>query len=124
MNSEENNEKQIDKLERMEKIYADAERHESVMDKIETEDVDFCAPLRKVFKWALLIVWLACVAVLITGGDFPLPASGILFSGGIYAALNIPKFLHENKKGDVVVAAIVTIATIALSIILIIGSRW
>ena len=41
MNSEENNEKQIEKLERMEKIYADAERHESVMDKIETEDVDF-----------------------------------------------------------------------------------
>ena len=125
MNSEENNEKQIEKLERMEKIYADEKRHESVIDKIETEDSDFCAPLRKVFKWVLLIVWLACVAILVTGGDFTIPASGILFSGGIYSALYIPKFFRQNKKGDVVIAAIVALATIGLSVILITGnSVW
>ena len=33
MNSEENNEKQIKKLERMERIYADEKKHESVIDK-------------------------------------------------------------------------------------------
>ena len=84
MNSEENNELQIKKLERMERIYADTEKHESVIDSIDTEPSDFCAPIRKVFKWILLIIWLACVAILITGGDFTLPASGILFSGGVY----------------------------------------
>lgn len=122
MNSEENNDLQIKKLERMERIYADTEKHESVIDSIETEASDFCAPIRKVFKWILLIIWLACVAILVTGGDFTLPASGILFSGGVYAGLCIPKFLHENKKGDAVISGIITIATIALAIILLTGN--
>jgi len=38
MNFEDNNQKQIDKLARMEKLYQDVEKHESVMDKIEAEE--------------------------------------------------------------------------------------
>ncbi len=118
MNSEENNQKQIDKLARMEQIYADEKRHESVIDKVKDEDEDVCATARKFFKWALLIVWAACVVTLFTGGDFSISAAAILISGGIYSALCITKFLHENKKGDVAAAIIVTALTVSLGILL------
>lgn len=117
MNSEENNQKQIDKLSRLEKIYADSEKHESVIDRIDADE-DFCAPLRRVVKWIVLIIWVACVFVLFTGGDFTITASGILFSAAVYIGLCIPKFLHEKKKGDVIVAIIATVGCLALAIIL------
>ena len=44
MNFEDNNQKQIDKLARMERVYQDAEKHESVMDKIEAEEEETSAP--------------------------------------------------------------------------------
>ncbi|MBP3857000.1 MAG: hypothetical protein IK990_15450 [Ruminiclostridium sp.] len=121
MNSEENNEKQIQKLARMERIYADEKKHESVMSRIEDDDEDICAIARKFFRWALLIVWAACAVTLVTGGDFGLPAGAILVTAGIYSALCVTKFLHEKKKGDAVVAVIVAVAAIALGILLIVG---
>lgn len=123
MNSEENNEKQIEKLSRMEKIYADEKKHESVMDKIELEDEDICAPARKIFKWALLITWAACAVSLVTGGDFGIAAASILFAGGIYSGLCVTKFLHLGKKGDAVVSVIVAVATILLGILLLTGNK-
>ena len=121
MNSEENNEKQIEKLNRMEKIYADEEKHESVMDKIEFEDGDICAEARKIVKWAVLITWLACAFTLVTGGDFSLSAAGILFSGGIYLGLCVTKFLHKKKKGDAVISALGAAGMIALGILLLVS---
>ena len=62
MNFEDDNKKQIDKLERMEKIYADSEKHESAMPKIEAEEEeDLCAFPRKIFKWVLVFTWAACI---------------------------------------------------------------
>ena len=123
MNSEENNEQQIQKLARMERIYADEKKHDSVMDSIKEEDEDVCATARKFFKWALLITWLACVVTLVTGGDFTLAASAILITGGIYAGLCITKFLHENKRGDAIVSIVVAVATIALGILLLVSNN-
>ena len=118
MNSEENNQKQIDKLARMERIYADEKKHESVMDKIKEEDDDICAIARKFFRWALLIVWGACAVMLVTGGDFSISVSAMLITVGIYSALCITKFLQQGKKGDVIVAGIVTVLTVSLGILL------
>ncbi|MBR5089587.1 MAG: hypothetical protein IK093_09165 [Ruminiclostridium sp.] len=123
MNSEENNEKQIEKLARMERIYADEKKHESVMSSIEDEDEDVCAVARKFFRWALLIVWAACAVTLVTGGTFSLSAGAMLITAGIYSALCVTKFLHEKKRGDAVVAVIVAVATIALGILLFVGVR-
>ena len=123
MNSEENNEKQIDKLSRMEQIYSDAEKHKSVMDKIKDEDDDICAPARKIFKWALFLTWGVCLVTLVSGGDFSVAASAILFASGVYAALCVTKFIHEHKKWDTLVSVIVAVVTIALGIILLTGGR-
>jgi hypothetical protein len=121
MNSEENNEKQIEKLARMERIYADEKKHESVMDRIKTEDDDVCAIARKFFRWALLIVWVACAVTLVTGGDFSIAAGAALIAAGVYSALCVTKFLSEGKKGDVVISVIVAVATISLGILLLVS---
>lgn len=123
MNSEENNEKQIQKLARMERIYADEKKHESVIDKIKDEDDDICAIARKFFKWALLVTWAACAVTLVTGGAFSLAAAAILITGGIYAGLCITKFLHENKKWDAAVSLVIAVATIALGILLLVSNH-
>ena len=123
MNSEENNEQQIQKLARMERIYADEKKHDSVKDSIKEDDEDICATARKFFKWALLITWAACAITLVTGGDFTLAASAILIAGGIYAGLCITKFLHENKRRDAIVSIIVAVATIALGILLLVSNN-
>ena len=122
MNSEENNEKQIEKLARMERIYADEKKHESVIDRIKDEDEDVCATARKFFRWALLIVWAACAVTLVTGGDFSISAGAILITGGIYAALCVTKFLNEKKIGDVVVSGIAAVATISVGLLLLVGN--
>ncbi|MBQ3842681.1 MAG: hypothetical protein II820_08325 [Ruminiclostridium sp.] len=122
MNSEENNEQQIRKLERMERIYADEKKHDSVIDKLEDGDEDVCAIARKFFKWALLITWAACAVTLVTGGDFSLSAAAILITAGIYSALCITKFLHAKKTADAVIAVVVAVAAIALGILLLVGN--
>lgn len=123
MNSEENNEKQIRKLERMERIYQDEKKHDSVIDKIKDEDEDICAIARKFFKWALLVTWAACVVTLATGGTFSLAAAAILITGGMYSALCITKFLHEGKKWDAFVSLAVAVGTIALGILLLVSNH-
>lgn len=124
MNSEENNELQIKKLERMERIYADERKHEpAVKGSDDDDDEDVCAIARKFFRWALLVTWLACAFTLVSGGDFSLPAAAILISAGIYAALCITKFLHEKKKGDAVVSVLIAVGTIALGILLLVSNN-
>jgi uncharacterized membrane protein YjjP (DUF1212 family) len=123
MNSEENNEKQIEKLARMERIYADEKKHESVIDRIKDDDEDICATARKFFRWALLITWAACAITLVTGGDFTLAAAAILITAGIYAGLCITKFLHEGKRGDAIVSVIITVAATALGILLLVSNN-
>ena len=123
MNSEENNEQQIKKLERMDSIHADEKKHESVIDRVEDDDEDICAVARKFFRWALLITWAACAVTLVSGGDFSLPAAAILITAGIYSALCITKFLHQKKKGDTVIAVIVAVLTIALGILLLVSNN-
>ena len=107
----------------MERIYADEKKHEPVISSAGDDDEDICYTARKFFKWALLITWLACAFTLVSGGDFSLPAAAILITGGIYAALCVTKFLHENKKGDAIVSVIIAVATIALGILLLVSNN-
>ncbi len=122
MNFEDDNQKQIDKLERMEKIYADAEKHDSVMDKIEAEEEeDLCAFPRKIFKAIMLVTWAACLFSVFAGADFQLPLCGILFSLGAYTALCVTKFLQKKKTADAVISVIVAVACISLGVLLLIN---
>lgn len=121
MNFEDDNKKQIDKLERMEKIYADSEKHESAMPRIEAEEEeDLCAFPRKIFKWVLVFTWAACIFALVAGMDFSVALCGMLFSLGIYCGLCITKFLQKKKIGDVVVSGVGCAACILLSILLLV----
>ena len=123
MNSEENNERLIAKLERMEKIYSDEKKHESVMSRIDDEDTDICYTARRFFKWALLVTWLACAFTLVSGGDFSLPAAAILITAGMYSGLCVTKFLNEKKTWDAVVAGVIAAAAIALGILLLVSNN-
>lgn len=121
MNFEDNNQKQIDKLERMERIYADTERHESVMDKIEEEEEeDLCAFPRKIFKYIMFLMWAASIFAVFAGVDFLLPLCGILFSVGIFCALSVTMFLRKQKTADAVISVIVACACLLLAILLLV----
>lgn len=121
MNFEDDNRKQIDKLERMERIYADTERHESVMDKIEEEEQeDICAFPRKIFKYIMFLMWAASIFAVFAGVDFLLPLCGILFSVGIFCALSVTMFLRKKKTADAVISVIVACACLLLAILLLI----
>ncbi len=121
MNFEDDNQKQIDKLERMERIYADAERHESVMDKIEEEEEeDLCAFPRKIFKYIMFLMWAASIFAVFAGVDFLLPLCGILFSVGIFCALSVTMFLRKKKTADAVISVIVACACLLLATLLLV----
>lgn len=119
MNFKDNNQKQIDKLARMEQLYKDAEKHESVMDKIEAEEEeDICAFPRKIFKTVLILTWIACIGGLMVGVDVSLVLCAMLFTLGIFLGLSVTKFLKKDKLGDAIISAVVAIAVIALSVLL------
>lgn len=119
MNFKDNNQKQIDKLARMEQLYKDAEKHESVMDKIEAEEEeDICAFPRKIFKTILILTWAACIGALMVGVDVSLVLCAMLFTLGIFLGLSVTKFLKKDKLGDAIISAVVAIAVIALSVLL------
>ncbi len=119
MNFEDNNQKQIDKLARMEQLYKDAEKHESVMDKIEAEEEeDVCAFPRKIFKIIMIFTWVACIGAVIAGVDFSLALCAMLFSLGIFLGLSVTKFLKKDKLGDAIISAVVAVGAVTLSILL------
>lgn len=124
MNFEDNNQKQIDKLARMEQVYQDIEKHESVMDKIEAaEEEDICAFPRKIFRTIMIFMWIACVGAVIAGVDLTIAICGALFSLGIYCGLSVTKFLKEEKLADAIISALVAAGAIVLSIILLTGKQ-
>ena len=119
MNYEDNNQKQIDKLARMEQVYQDKEKHESVMDKIEeAEQEDICAFPRKIFKTIMFVMWGACILAVMAGTGLTLPLCGVLFSLGIFLGLSVTKFLKEDKLADAIISAVVAIGSILLAILL------
>ncbi len=123
MNYEDNNQKQIDKLARMEKLYQDVEKHESVMDKIEAEEEeDICAFPRKIFKIVLIIMFVACIGAVLMGVDVSLALCGILFSLGIYCGLCVTMFLKKEKLVDAIISALVAVGTIGLSVLLLMNN--
>lgn len=121
MNFEDNNQKQIDKLARMEKVYQDTEKHESVMDKIEAEEEeDICAFPRKIAKWLMILMWGFSLVGIAAGVEFTVLVCGMLFSLGLFCGLNITKFLKKEKLSDAIISAIVAVACIALAILLLV----
>ena len=124
MNFEDNNEKQIDKLARMEKIYQDAEKHESVMDKIEAEEEeDICAFPRKIAKWLMILMWGFSLVGVIAGVEFTILICGMLFSLGLFCGLNITAFLKKDKLADAIISAVVAIACLTLAILLLVNNH-
>ena len=124
MNFEDNNEKQIDKLARMEKIYQDSEKHESVMDKIEAEEEeDICAFPRKIAKWLMILMWGFSIVGIIAGVEFTVLVCGMLFSLGLFCGLNVTKFLKKEKLADAIISALVAAACIALAILLLVNEH-
>lgn len=116
---EEENKKQIDKLERLGQIYADSEKHESVMSELEEEE-DICAFPRKIFKWIMIITWAACVVGLFGGIDMSLALCGMLLSLGIFCGLCVTKFLQKKKISDAVISALVCAGCIMFAVLLLI----
>jgi len=119
MNQILHNQKQIDKLARMEQVYQDKEKHESVMDKIEAEEEeDICAFPRKIFKTIMFVMWGACILAVMAGTGLTLPLCGILFSLGIFLALSVTMFLKKDKLVDAIISALVALGSILLAILL------
>lgn len=119
MNFEDNNQKQIDKLARMEQVYQDKEKHESVMDKIEeAEEEDICAFPRKIFRTIMIFMWIACIGAVIAGVELTIPLCGMLFSLGLFCGLSVTKFLKQEKLADALISGVVAAATIVLSVLL------
>ncbi len=122
MNYEDNNQKQIDKLARMEKLYQDVEKHESVMDKIEAEEEeDICAFPRKIAKWLMILMWVFSIVGVAAGVEFTILVVGMLFSLGLFCGLNVTNFLKKEKLADAVISAVVAIVCIALAILLLVN---
>ena len=124
MNFEDNNQKQIDKLARMEKLYQDVEKHESVMDKIESEEEeDICAFPRKIAKWLMILMWAFSLVGIAAGVEFTVLVCGMLFSLGLFCGLNVTKFLKKEKLADAVISALVAAACLALAILLLVNEH-
>ncbi len=122
MNFEDNNQKQIDKLSRMEKVYQDSEKHESVMDKIEAEEEeDICAFPRKIAKWLMILMWVFCLVGVAAGVEFTILVCGMLFTLGLFCGLNVTKFLKKEKLADAVISALVAAACLALAVLLLVN---
>ncbi len=122
MNYEDNNQEQIDKLARMDKLYQDIEKHESVMDKIEAEEEeDICAFPRKIFKIIMIFMFVACIGAVMAGVDFSLALCGILFSLGVYCGLCVTMFLKKDNLKDAIISAVVAVGTIGLSVLLLLN---
>ena len=124
MNFEDNNEKQIDKLARMEKIYQDSEKHESVMDKIEAEEEeDICAFPRKIAKWLMILMWVFSLVGIGAGVESTVLICGMLFSLGLFCGLNVTNFLKKEKLADAIISALVAAACLALAILLLVNEH-
>ncbi len=124
MNFEDNNQKQIDKLARMEKLYQNVEKHESVMDKIEAEEEeDICAFPRKIAKWLMILMWAFSIVGIIAGVEFTVLVCGMLFSLGLFCGLNVTKFLKKEKLADAIISALVAAACLALAILLLVNEH-
>ncbi len=124
MNFEDNNQKQIDKLARMEKLYQDVEKHESVMDKIEEEEEeDICAFPRKIAKWLMILMWIFSIVGIAAGVEFTVLVVGMLFTLGLFCGLNVTAFLKKEKLADAVISVIVAVACLALAILLLVNNH-
>ena len=124
MNFEDNNQKQIDKLARMEKLYQDIEKHESVMDKIEEEEEeDICAFPRKIAKWLMILMWIFSIVGIAAGVEFTVLVVGMLFTLGLFCGLNVTAFLKKEKLADAVISVIVAVACLALAVLLLVNNH-
>lgn len=107
MNSPENNEKNIEKLEQTGKIYDDGEKHDSKIDEV-TKEPPLAFP-RKIVGWICVALWAFSILMLLMGQmDFSVAMPFMMFGLGAYAALNIPVFISKGKIFDIVVCSIAT----------------
>ncbi len=107
MNSPENNEKNIEKLEQTGKIYDDGEKHDSKIDEV-TKEPPLAFP-RKIVGWICVALWAFSILMLLMGQmDFSVAMPFMMFGLGAYAALNIPVFISKGKIFDIVVCCIAT----------------
>lgn len=103
MNSYENNEEQIKKLERLEKVYNDdckENKPSSIEEATKEPPLKF---LRKIAAWLTILLWAVSIFMLLTGTELTLIMPAMLMSLGFVCAVNIPAFIAKKKFGDVAV---------------------
>lgn len=116
MNSTSNNDEQIQKLERLEKVYEDDRgQKESTIDKA-TEEMPFAFG-RKCANILFGAVFVFSAIALFSGAlEIPMIVTMLLFSLGLVVAAQIPVFIHKEKHADTVIAVIVAVLLVFLAI--------
>ncbi len=103
MNSYENNEEQIKKLERLEKVYNDdckENKPSSIEEATKEPPLKF---VRKVAVWLTALLWAASIVMLLSGTELTLILPAMVMSLGLVCAVNVPAFIVKKKIGDVIV---------------------
>lgn len=120
MNSYENNEEQIKKLERLEKVYNDDSR-ENKPSAIEAATQE--PPLkflRRIVAGLTALLWLVSIFMLLTGSGLEIILPAMLLSLGLLCGVNVPVFISKRKTGDIVIAVIVTAVCVIGGIVLLV----
>lgn len=124
MNSYENNEKQIKKLERLERVYNDDSRENkpsTVDEATKNPPLKFA---RRVVAGLTVLLWVMSIFMLFTGTSLELILPALMLSIGVLCGVNIPAFFAKRKFGDTVIAAIVTAVCVVGGIVLLVyGAR-
>lgn len=124
MNSPENNEKNIEKLEQTETVYHDEEVHESRIEEA-TKQPPLAFP-RKIAGWICIGLWAFSIIMLMLGQlDISIAMPFMMFALAVYCGLNVPVFISKGKKFDVVIciAATAVCFFVALGLLLFGGSQ-
>lgn len=119
MNTRENNEKNIKKLEQTAILFNDGE---NVKQQEEAEEQNTAVPepplmfARKLAVGVMLAFWVMAVVFMLGGGDFRAMLPFLLLSVAAVALLNIPVFLFKKKIADVIIAVVAGTLLISISI--------
>lgn len=117
MNTRENNEKNIKKLEQVAPLFDDGEnKTEETEETGATTSLPPLAFARKLAVGVMLAFWAAAVVMMLGGGDFRGVLPFLLFSVAAVALLNIPAFLFKKKITDAVIAAVAGTVLLATGI--------
>lgn len=123
MNSTFDNDEQIKKLERLEKVYNDDRNAEESKIEQATEEPPFSAA-RKFANIGLGVVFIIAVLSILTGTiEMYVVLALLLIAIAVVCAFQIPVFVYKKKKADTVIAILVSIGLILAAMYMFIGNN-